>query len=270
MSRKSFNHRSIALQRAIHEILSFENVHFRTVFLSPRPTIEYFNDGQAANLAVTRAIIFGQALSRYLQMHSVIETAEKCIPMLSRYPWDKQKISRSEHIQFVWHAFTHQCYLLKERSEKFQTDMNQLRKAFSDAETSLKSTNKSVLGKIGKFIAFRGEHTHEWPISHEIYDFFNMLEVVESISSEYGDRVMRIAYGAAKNDAIIEIESGLDRMAEVFANYPGEPLSSLLRYARLIEEAFNTLDIRVRPLTNEELLEHSRRRQEELQNRWRK
>lgn len=147
--------------RKLQEAINIPNTDVRNALFTPLPVKIAGLPDEVRRDAEWVVHHTSVALSLYFQIHSIIEATEKCQRMQRRYPWHGTDISKAEHLEFVWHAFTNQCYMFKERCKMFLNVMNRLRRAFGDPEVQVRAVLKDIDKRVGEYIRFRGRHIHE-------------------------------------------------------------------------------------------------------------
>lgn len=175
------------------------------------------------------------AIARYMQVHSVIEDTKICLLMASRYPWHGTTITKSNHFDHVWFNFCNQCYLFHERVKNFQNEMNKVRRLSSQSETSVSAELKKLV-KLKEFIKLRGQHVHEWPMKHQSYDAFAILEFMNSAFGEY-EEIIEDHYLDAKREVKWEISQVLLFMHNRFQNLDGAPEDLFLTYFEIMNDS---------------------------------
>lgn len=207
----------------------------RAIFVAkgqPNPVVA---DAEAQRLIDALSYRIDRALSRYVQLHRIIEDAEKCRLMAGRFPWRGSTISKSDHFYFVWFNFTNQCYLFRERAKEFLNDMNALRRLFRDPESNVGPTLKKIDKALGEHIRHRGTHVHEWHNDHLSYSTFSIIEHL----GESGDTSWAHRYHGHYQDTKFDMRWRIARseefMCEFFMNLEFKPNEQLVKYIAFLD-----------------------------------
>jgi len=164
----------------------------------------------------------GRVVTSFLQLQSIITDTYKCLKMANRYPWHGTAISKSDHFYFVWFNFTNQCYLFSTRTKNFYNRLNAANRALGfeaiDSGEKIKSSNVVLR----EYIKHRGQHVHEWHLSHESYFNFEQLEVLNKLSDDYAQDLCW-EYLDTKYEISNHILKALEFMTDAFLNAQPNP-----------------------------------------------
>jgi hypothetical protein len=205
--------------------------------------LTFIEDAKQRAAMYQLASMLSGSIRALLELHSVYEDLVTCHRMARRYPWRGTKITRSQHLQFVWVQFLNQCYLFR---EKYKLAVNQLNRCKSALEHSapipMKQGLKEIDDKLQRLIRRRGQHFHEWFEHHTHVQFFSMIEIINSVKKTSGPwSDVKGHYSDAKAMLGDEIESVAEFMEAMLKgtvrNHIANLVKLLRRYNRLLEQA---------------------------------
>ncbi len=129
----------------------------------------------------------GGAMRAAFHLNSVYQDIVVCHKMIQSYPWRRNRITKSQHLNFVWSQFTNLCYLFEERYKllvKMQHNMQTLfrKQKIISANDGIKEIRKAL----GDHIRQRGENTHQWSKSNPHAEHFATVELINSQRPQKG------------------------------------------------------------------------------------
>jgi hypothetical protein len=126
--------------------------------------------------------LLGATMRASLQINGVYEDTIVCHKMIGSFPWKMHRISRAQHLRFVWAQFTSLCYLFEERFKLFVSLQHRTMATFKKKKTdSIAEGVKSIRKELGQHIRQRGQNTHEWSTSNPHAEHFETIEFINSV-----------------------------------------------------------------------------------------
>jgi hypothetical protein len=107
--------------------------------------------------------------------------------MIQSYPWKRNRVTRSQHLHFVWGHFTNLCYLFEERYKLFVQMQHQMQSTFRKQRTiAIRDGIKEIRTALGAHIRQRGQNTHEWSTSNPHAESFRTIEFINLYHPQTG------------------------------------------------------------------------------------
>lgn len=182
---------------------------------------------ESKNAALKLIQAYSNTTTRYVQAQAIIEDTWKLYFMVRKYPWHGTKITKPDHLHFVWLSFTHHCYLFEERMKKFYSDWSILREQVGESPVDGGDHITRISKRLNEYIKHRGIHTHQWNITHNSYRPYEIVSFLhENTDDEYGEQE-RYFYFESKQEIKAHIQSGVGVMADEFQNLSGAPHEQL-------------------------------------------
>jgi hypothetical protein len=188
--------------------------------------------------------LVGGAIRATLQIHSIYESTIVCHKMVQSYPWKRNRITKSQHLYFVWSQFTNLCYLFEERL-KLLIDLQNRTLGMFQKQKSLKISDwiKKIRKSLGAHIRERGQNTHEWSKSNPHAEYFATIEFINSIEPQ-SEGLLGNLIGQYRVTRMLmrwEIEAAIKFMEvfllDLFAKQVPELVSCALIFNELVERS---------------------------------
>jgi len=174
-----------------------------------------------------------------LQIHSVYGDTVVCHKMIGSFPWKQHRISRAQHLRFVWAQFTNLCYQFEERYKLFLNLQHRTMATFKKKKTaSISDGIKRIRKVLGPHIRQRGQNTHEWSTSNPHVEHFETIEFINSIEPQADGPLGNVA-GQFRITRLLmrwEIETAIKFMEEMLLDTFEEQIPLLSETATTFNE----------------------------------
>jgi hypothetical protein len=131
--------------------------------------------------------VIGGAMRASFHINRIYEDAIVCHKMVQSYPWKRNRITKSEHLHFIWSQFTNLCYLFEERYKLLVNMQHRMQRVFRKQKSiSVKEGIKQIRKTLGDHIRQRGQNTHEWSTSNPHAEHFATIELINSHEPQEG------------------------------------------------------------------------------------
>lgn len=188
--------RSTQLHRALLPLVKAGAPH---IFKHQHPGFSVAGNKQLEQALHDVRNLIGAAMRAALQLHSVYEDTVVCYKMIGTFPWKTHRITRAQHLRFVWSQFTNNCYRFEERYKLFMTLQHRTMTIFKKKKIgSVANGIKRIRNVLGWHIRQRGQDTHEWSASNPQAEHFATIEFINSIEPQNGGPLGNVA-GQFKN-----------------------------------------------------------------------
>jgi hypothetical protein len=174
-----------------------------------------------------------------LQIHSAYGDTVICNKMIGSFPWKKHRISRAQHLRFVWAQFTSLCYQFEERYKLFMNLQHRTMATFKKKKIATISDGVKRIRKVlGPHIRQRGQNTHEWSTSNPHAEHFETIEFINSIKPQTDGPLGNVADQFRITRLLMrwEIETAIKFMEEMLLDTFEEQISSLAETATMFNE----------------------------------
>lgn len=131
--------------------------------------------------------VIGGAMRASFHIHRIYDDTIVCHKMVQSYPWKRNRITKSQHLNFVWSQFTILCYLFEERYKLLVNMQHQMQAVFRKSKTISASDGiKKIRKTLGAHIRQRGQNTHQWSTSNPHAEHFATIELINSQEPQEG------------------------------------------------------------------------------------
>lgn len=116
------------------------------------------------------------------EIHTCVERLKDFETYVSRFPFQRTRITRDAYLQFVVEGHLHELYLLRERLIALAKHIARAHKKDSDSKKVLRITNaleKFVLEALGRFTNVRGSHVHVRRYTHADIGRLRLISVLQ-------------------------------------------------------------------------------------------
>ncbi len=129
--------------------------------------------------------LIGATMRASMQINGVYEDTIVCHKMIGSFPWNQRRISKAQHLRFVWAQFTNLCYMFEERFKLFMNLQHKTMASFKKRKSqSIAEGLKKIRGALGPHIRQRGQNTHEWSTSNPHAEHFDTIEFINSVEQQ--------------------------------------------------------------------------------------
>lgn len=185
-----------------------------------------------------------EAVRATFALRSVYEDLLLCKIMSKSFPWKSKKISKAQHLGFVWEQFVNLCYLFEERYKVAGEAINRCHMAFGAEKKLFEKIGegtKKIKKHLGEQIAARGRHVHESSSHDQLIKEFSIIELADRLSKKKGElgnidahyRNVRRVLGSDVQNAAYVVEGFISE----FMNRHGEKLTEHVnRFNGIIEQ----------------------------------
>ena len=136
----------------------------------------------------TKQEIFISKLYRGLiEVHTSLESLKAFEVYISRFPYSKTTISRSQYLRFIIESYLHEFYILKERTNAYLTTV--VRAYRSDYRHSIyvsktKPLFKAIPNIFDNLLKARGGHVHQSRYTDNDLDKLDALELYKTLGTD--------------------------------------------------------------------------------------
>lgn len=202
--------------------------------------------------------LLGATMRASLQLSSIYDDTAVCHKMIGAYPWKPNRVSKAQHLHFVWAQFTNLCYLFEERFKLFMNLQHRSATTFGKRRVySITEGVKTIRKSLGSHIRQRGQNTHEWSTSNPHAEHFASIEFINSIEPQEEGPLGNVA-GQFRITRLLmrwEIENGIHFMEDFLLELFDKQIPELVGYASIFNELIerarnNEVTIKGNEITN--------------------
>ena len=116
------------------------------------------------------------------EIHTCIERLKDFETYVSRFPFQRTRITRDAYLQMVVEGHLHELYLLKERLIALTKRIDRVYKRDSDSKRVSRiadTLEQFVLEALGRFTKVRGSHVHVRRYTHADIDRLRLISVLQ-------------------------------------------------------------------------------------------
>lgn len=184
--------------------------------------------------------LVGATMRAALQIDGIYKDVIVCHKMIGTFPWKKNRISRAQHLRFVWAQFTNLCYLFEERYKLLLSLQHRTMAAFKKKKIGTISDGVKLIRKaLGPHIRQRGQNTHEWSISNPHAENFQTIEFINSFEQQPDDGPLGNVSGQFRIARLLmrwEIEAAIKFMEEMLLETFDRQIPELAECASVFNE----------------------------------
>lgn len=177
-----------------------------------------------------------------LQMKSVYDDTVVCHKMIGSFPWKKHRITRAQHLNFIWSQFTNLCYMFEERFKLFMGLQHRTMASFKKRKVmSISDGIKDIRKALGAHIRQRGQNTHEWTTTNPHAQHFETIEFINSVEAQ-ADGSLGNVDGQYRITRLLmrwEIETAIKFMEEMLLKVYETQIPELVDCASILNEVID-------------------------------
>lgn len=140
---------------------------------------------------------------QFTEIHSCLERLKDFETYISKFPFQKTRVSRHTYLQFIVEAHLNEIYILRERLVAFSKLIDRAYR--KDVEAKKYASNATVMENyvvesLSGFARVRGAHIHAHRYSHDDIDRLGLIAILEQST----DKPFKTAISALKRTAVVE------------------------------------------------------------------
>jgi hypothetical protein len=139
----------------------------------------------------------------FTEIHSCLERLKDFETYISRFPFQKTRVSRHAYLQFIVEAHLNEIYILRERLVAFSKLIDRAYRKDVEAKKYASYAavmEKYVVDSLSGFARVRGAHIHARRYSHDDIDRLGLIAILEQSS----DKQFKTAIRALKRMAVVD------------------------------------------------------------------
>jgi hypothetical protein len=236
-------YRSDEIDKLFHPYLDVGRPY---IFSFPKPDFSCVQNKELERALHQIRNVIGATIRASFQIKGIYDDTVVCHKMAASYPWRRNRITKSQHINFIWAHFTNACYLFEERYKLLMNHHHRTIKIFGMGKpTSVSEGIKTIRKELGHHIRQRGQNTHEWSTTNPHAQHFETIEFINSVERQIEGPLANVEGQFRVTRMIIrwEIESGIKFMEsfliELLSTVIPELAECALTFNQIVEGSQN-------------------------------